>query len=179
MKSDIGYAAAALVILCGAAAAAPTPTTNIRNSYPYPAHDYCFQDRRSVHDIFAGHLPREIANAGDPEDLGPGLACFDPINPPTPEMMEEVRRYIEGGYASRYQIGARWARGVLADPIDLTWSFVPDGLTVGEGGPGGAGASTLFATMDARFVSAGGRTTWIAQFQSVFNRWQALTGITY
>jgi serralysin len=180
MKSDFGMAAASLVILCGTAAAAPTPTTNIRNSFPYPAHDYCFQDRRSVHDILAGRLPREIANAGDPDDLGPGLACFDPINPPTPEMMEEVRRYIEGGYASRYEIGNRWSRGSVAEPIALTWSFVPDGLTVGDAGaPGGAGPSTLFATMDSRFASAGGRATWITQFQSVFNRWQALTGITY
>lgn len=179
MKRDIGSAAATLMVLSGAAFASPNPTTNIRNSFPYPQHDYCFQDRRSIHDILAGRLPVELANAGDPEDLGPGLACFDPINPPTPEMMEEVRRYIEGGYTSRYQIGSRWSRGIVADPIDLTWSFVPDGLVVGDGGPGGAGASTLFATMDSRFASAGGRATWILQFQNVFNRWQALTGISY
>jgi Matrixin/PKD domain len=168
-----------LLLLCGSATASPTPDVNIRRSYPYPANDYCFQDHRSIQDILAGRLPREIANAGDPEDLGPGMACFDPNNPPTPEVMEQVRQYIEGGYASRYQIGGRWSYGAQGDPIGLTWSFVPDGTIVGsDTAPGGTGASTLFSTMDTRFGAAN-RATWILQFQKCFDRWHALTGVTY
>src|SRR5262249_8434326 len=39
--------------------------------------------------------------------------------------------------------------------------------------------SNLFATMDARFASQGGRATWVAKFQQCFNRWQALSGLSY
>jgi hypothetical protein len=171
---------AATTLLVHAAGASLPPNPNVRMVYPYPQHDYCFQDRRSIHDILADRLPRELANAGDPEDLGAGQACFDPANPPSEEVMEQVRRYIEGGYASRYQVGSRWARGSNGDPINLTWSFVPDGITVGDAGaPGGAGASTLFATLDSRFSAQGGRATWILQFQRSFDRWQALSGVNY
>ncbi|MEI7657957.1 MAG: matrixin family metalloprotease [Phycisphaerae bacterium] len=170
----------AVAALVQAAGASLPPNPNVRLVFPYPQHDYCFQDRRSIHDILANRLPREIANAGDPEDLGPGLACFDPTNPPSAEVMEQVRRYIEGGYASRYQVAARWARGLVGDPIALTWSFVPDGTVVGDASaPGGAGASSLFSTMDSRFASVGGRTTWVLQFQRCFDRWQALSGVDY
>jgi hypothetical protein len=171
---------AAVSLLAHAASANLPPNNNVRLVYPFPEHDYCFQDGRSIHDILADRLPRELANAGDPEDLGPGMACFDPTNPPSEEVMEQVRRYIEGGYASRYQVGARWSRGTSGDPISLTWSFVPDGTTVGDGGaPGGAGPSTLFSTLDSRFASQGGRATWILQFQRSFDRWQALSGVNY
>ena len=179
MRTKATNAMITLLLLCGSATASPTPDVNIRRSFPYPEHDYCFQDQRSIHDILAGRLPRELANAGDPEDLGPGMACFDPTNPPTPAMMEQVRQYIEGGYASRYQVGSRWSMGIQGDPIALTWSFVPDGTTVGsDTAPGGSGASSLFSTMDTRFGAAN-RATWILQFQKCFDRWHALTGVTY
>ena len=73
----------------------------------------------------------------------------------------------------RYQIGGRWSGGSNGDPKALSWSFVPDGLYVD------GYASELFSRMDALFASLGGRTAWVAQIQACFDRWQALTGITY
>jgi hypothetical protein len=180
MKTHLGSAALILSSVCGMALASPTPNLNVRNSYPFPAADYCFQDHRSMYDILADRLPREIANAGDPEDLGPGMMCFSPDNPPSAEVMAQLQQYIEGGYSSRYQVAARWSLGLAGAPINLTWSFVPDGTVVGDASaPGGSGASTLFSTMDTRFASVGGRATWILQFQRCFDRWQALTGVNY
>ena len=66
-------------------------------------------------------------------------------------------------------------------PRALTWSFVPDGTSIpaASGITGSAANSNLFSTMDTKFAALGGRATWIAQFQSVFDRWAALTGTSY
>lgn len=72
-----------------------------------------------------------------------------------------------------YNLNNQW--GSQGTPFTLTWSFVPDGLSI----PGGAGeptaASTLFASMDSKAA----RATWIAKFQAVFDRWSAVSGIRY
>lgn len=163
------------------AQAGPTPDFNVKLSYPYPANDYTFQDRRSIHDILAGRMPEELANAGDPEDTGPAAFCFDPDFPPSQEVMAQINQLMTGvPYSTRYNIGGRWARGSTGEPIALTWSFVPDGTAWGDAGfPGGQAASSLFATMDSRFGGSANRATWILQFQRSFDRWQAVSGVTY
>ena len=76
--------------------------------------------------------------------------------------------------ANDYQLTNRWS-GAQGSPRALTWSFVPDGVSI----PGGAGEptsnSTLFATLDSAFSAQGGRATWTNRFTQVFARWQALT----
>ncbi|HEX8876801.1 MAG TPA: matrixin family metalloprotease [Phycisphaerales bacterium] len=59
----------------------------------------------------------------------------------------------------------------------ITWSFVPDTVSI-TGAPNinePTSNSSLFATFDAKMA----RATWIAHFQSCFDRWEALTGIDF
>ncbi len=62
------------------------------------------------------------------------------------------------------------------DPITLTWSIVPDGTGV----PGLGGAANSGSDLRARLNELyGNEATWLPLFQQAFDRWQALTGITY
>ncbi|MBX3410266.1 MAG: matrixin family metalloprotease [Phycisphaeraceae bacterium] len=161
------------------AAGAVDMRVNVLSRAPYPEHDYSFQDKRSIHNILSARLDPLYSYAGDPDDPGASALCFDPDNPPSPEVMAQVNQYMQGIYAGRYNIAARWSIGVTGDPIELTWSFVPDGTIVGDSGaPGGSGASNLFSRMDSIFGGLG-RATWINQFQRSFDRWQALCGVSY
>ncbi len=98
--------------------------------------------------------------------------------------MEAVNRAMErmaaeaNGFSNRFVLQSSWP-GADNLPITLTWSFVPDGVTISSGVGEPVAASELFAQMDAKFASVGGRAAWIAQFEAVFARWSQLTGITY
>jgi hypothetical protein len=66
--------------------------------------------------------------------------------------------------------------------VHLTWSFVPDGLSIpanGQIATETTSPSVLFSRMDSLFASAGGRAIWIAQIQKCFDRWSALSGVKY
>ncbi|QOI99284.1 MAG: matrixin family metalloprotease [Phycisphaeraceae bacterium] len=103
-------------------------------------------------------------------------ACFDPASPPSPEMMETINAMHLWG--QRYFLSSRWS-GAQGTARALTWSFVPDGLNIPNGIGEGAAASELFSRMDSLFAAQGGRARWITQFQLSFDRWQALTGLSY
>ncbi|MBK8915482.1 MAG: immunoglobulin domain-containing protein [Phycisphaerales bacterium] len=62
-------------------------------------------------------------------------------------------------------------------PIALTWSMVPDGLFIpsGVGEPGAS--STLFNSMDLKF--GGNRALWIQRLTQSFDRWAAVSGLTF
>ncbi|HMP80852.1 MAG TPA: matrixin family metalloprotease [Pirellulaceae bacterium] len=92
--------------------------------------------------------------------------------------------------------GFRWTQTATngpgiqrGDPITLTWGFAREltGSTfIPNFGPGtGAGAnSNLIARMDQIYGSGPGGTNltlrpWFQHYQSVFNRWSELSGITY
>jgi len=90
-------------------------------------------------------------------------------------------------YSSHIQYnaeGSRWSRtaynsstGTNGDPITLTWSFVPDGVTVPVTSWNAETPSDLFAKMNSQF---GGNTTlWQDQFRACFNRWSQVSGIQY
>ncbi|MBN8690582.1 MAG: matrixin family metalloprotease [Armatimonadetes bacterium] len=132
----------------------------------------------------------------DPKATGQNalaVACFAEGTDPAyvAAFQQALEQSAEGawpGAGSRYFTGTRWntphvANGTAGQPITLTWSFVPDGTTITSTGAsdngGVSSGSTLFATMDAAFASAGGRATWIAQFEKIFARWSQVTGITY
>jgi len=175
------YGAWLLLAAASVAQASPTPVFNLGNNYPYPDADFCFQDGRSMYDILAGRVPSELANAGYPGQAGKEFYCFSPDQPPTAEVMAQIERMMRGSeYSPRYRNGRRWSTAGNGTPINLRWSFVPDGMVVGdEGSLGGAGPSSLFGTLDSRFATQGGRARWITQFQSVFDRWQAITGVNF
>jgi len=75
-----------------------------------------------------------------------------------------------------YQIGGRWTSTAtnssipIRRPFTLTYSFVPDGLSM-EGGN-----STLDATLSSHF---GSTENWKNRFRTYFSDWGALDGITY
>lgn len=119
-------------------------------------------------------------------------ACFDPEKPPTKEVydaLEQRMREIIDEMGLKYQATSRWSGtapapvggsyGVTGDPITITWSFVPDGLSISSGTGEPVAPSNLFATLDASYASQGGRATWINRFVQVFNRWSQLSGVTY
>ncbi len=105
----------------------------------------------------------------------------------TPELQNKLKAVNEaiGAYLGvdpndpfkdRYFLDTRWS-GAQGSPRVITWSFVPDTVNI-TGAPGinePASVSSLFATFDAKMS----RATWIALFQSCFDRWEALTGIDF
>lgn len=78
---------------------------------------------------------------------------------------------------------ARWSRtatdGSLlrrGEPTTLTWSIVPDGTPIPGYFGEGASDSDLRAWLTSKY---GSEAAWMAIFESVFERWSELTGITY
>lgn len=133
------------------------------------------------------------AHAGDsdgrsyPEALLPNL-CFAPGTPA--EVVEranlEMRAAIEAGdtglpssdEALRFNTRSSWVTGA-GQPVELTWSLVPDGTLVSDRAGNVVLESRLFATLDTAYLPYGGRATWIAQIQESFDRWAELTGLTF
>jgi hypothetical protein len=93
-----------------------------------------------------------------------------------------------------FRIQTRWSgsvasgsAGVTGDPITLRWSIVPDGTAI----PGGVGivgesanASSLRSFFDGLYGAGPGgadltQRPWFSVFNESFNRWTALSGVTY
>jgi hypothetical protein len=135
-----------------------------------------------------GDKPKTYAEWAVPlyEDY-PGLltVCFDQAGPPDDEFIADMkaalaaagRLYLENPEAD-YDLGVRWSGG-QGSPRALTWSFVPDGLTIPNGIGEGSGTSVLFQILDSQYSAQGGRATWVARIQSCFDRWQALSGLSF
>lgn len=119
-------------------------------------------------------------------DHGLLTVCFDEIRPPSPEFIREMMKALadadrvpgDDGEGIQYWLGGRWS-GSQGTPRKLTWSFVPDGLSISNGIGEGVAPSSLFATLDAKFASQGGRATWIQRFEQCFQRWSELSGVSY
>ncbi|MBI5153859.1 matrixin family metalloprotease, partial [Candidatus Poribacteria bacterium] len=102
-----------------------------------------------------------------------------------PESEEKwIRDYLAGltEPSDRYQIGGRWttvahdASVSLREPVTITYSFVPDGTSIGGYNGEPDAPSELFARMDTAF---GGTAAWQGLFEQAFNEWGEVTGITY
>ncbi len=128
-------------------------------------------------------LPLTLASAPVPFS-----ACFDPAIPPSDEVMARVNEFMTQGWLAqaaannnwgdRYQGTARWSGagfGTTGDPINLTWSLVPDGLSISGGIGEPVSPSNLFARFDTRTT----RAAWLSLFQQSFDRWQVLIGVNY
>lgn len=84
----------------------------------------------------------------------------------------------------RFQQTNRWTSTALSggglgqgDPTIITYSFPPDGTNIPNLGIGvGSGPNTLHAWLNARY---GSQANWQPLFDSVFERWSDLTGLTY
>ncbi|MEM9659417.1 MAG: matrixin family metalloprotease, partial [Planctomycetota bacterium] len=84
----------------------------------------------------------------------------------------------------------RWSRtvagttGIAGDPIELSWSLVPDGTSVLGTGGVALGPSDLIATLDSLFGDGPGgddytRRPWFDFFESSFERYSELGGLSY
>lgn len=136
-----------------------------------------------------GHSGRGTAPASEPQ--APVSICLAEGTPMTPELQAKLRAvnqaiaaYVgadpeadpDDPFADRYNLNTRWS-GSQGSPRVITWSFVPDTVSI-TGAPGisePTSLSSLFATFDAKLA----RATWIAHFQSCFDRWEAITGIDF
>lgn len=81
-----------------------------------------------------------------------------------------------------YQLGPRWtstasgSTGSSGNPITLTWGLVSDGVSI----PGSQGEPTSGSNLIARLnTKYGSQAAWLPLFQSVFDRWSEVSGITY
>jgi hypothetical protein len=121
-------------------------------------------------------------------------ACFDPSKPPSEAVMaklEAAMRQAVDESGLKYQVGGRWSGnyvgadgvtrsyGASGDPIVMTWSLVPDGVSISSGVGEPVANSNIFARMDSAFASQGGRATWISRIQQTFDRWGQYIGVTY
>ena len=104
-------------------------------------------------------------------------ACF--AEGTSPELVDYYNQILYGNAGNlAYFTATRWG-GAQGTPLNLTWSFVPDGLSISSGIGEPIAASEVFARLDALFAGSGGRAAWISLFEQCFARWSELTGLTY
>ncbi len=77
-----------------------------------------------------------------------------------------------------FNLGPRWP-GAQGTPTTLSWSLVPDGLSIPNGIGEGTADSALFDAMDTAFSGQGGRATWVARIQQSLDRWEEISGIQF
>ncbi len=113
--------------------------------------------------------------------LAPKMYCFDPGTSEADIVQLMDRIYAGWNNPALYISNSRWTStaygtgGAQGEPTILTYSFVPDGITVPDADFGNQ-PNSIHAELTQNFGSvANGK----AKFRQVFDRWQALSGITY
>ena len=109
-------------------------------------------------------------------------ACFYPGT--DPKIVERVTQALAAQSQNPldYYLGTRWSTtangstGSQGNPIIITYSFVPDGVSISGGSGEPTSNNVLYATMNSLF---GSETVWKAKFAQCFARWHALAGVTY
>jgi hypothetical protein len=122
-------------------------------------------------------LAGQVAERKDIE-YGAAAFCLHPDTSPedAERILRELPTYAPGAGLLGYWRRDRWNltvmdgnTGVMGDPITITWGVVPDG-TWADGGP-----SDLVSV----FTAAWGSTGWLTKMRNAFDRWAAVTGVTY
>lgn len=137
---------------------------------------------------FALLLPLS-AGAAAQQSAGPRLVTVDPTGDDSPMLVPNVcfaegtsEQYVADiktalslqhgwNFEAKYFLANNWSGATEGSPFQLTWSLVPDGLSM-EGGN-----SNTFARMNTLF--AGNQALWISKFQAVFDRWEAVCGVDF
>ncbi|MCC6230414.1 MAG: immunoglobulin domain-containing protein [Phycisphaerales bacterium] len=122
-----------------------------------------------------GNLPGNPDVFVQEQQEAPLVVCF--AEGTDEKYVAEVTAYVNAyneQFGDRYYLGTRWS-GTAGTPRAVTWSFVPDGLSISGGAGEPTSASNLFAKMDTKFA----RATWVGYFQNCFDRWQQLSGLTF
>lgn len=96
-----------------------------------------------------------------------------------PPGIDGLRWTTAGGVALTQTQGT--AQGA---PMRLTWGFADDGTSIPSFGAGSTANSNLIARLDFMYGAGPGgadltQRPWFAQFQSVFNRWSSISGLSY
>jgi hypothetical protein len=133
------------------------------------------------------HLPESYQNLTakyaqvDPRERPPLALCF--AEGTDPEIVRIVSQVIYGtNNPLDYQAGSRWSTtangptGGQGDPITITYSFVPDGVSIPDGIGEGVAPNEIHARLTALF---GSEAAWSAKFAQVFARWSELCGVHY
>ncbi|HEX8877307.1 MAG TPA: matrixin family metalloprotease [Phycisphaerales bacterium] len=133
----------------------------------------------NVRQMLERRLAREFAS----RNTAKLAACFQPGTPN--EVMESFRlaEAMHAPFGDRFNVGPRWSStaltpggSALGKPITITWSIVPDGTDV-QGFNGEPDAnSNLRAYLDGIY---GSQATWLPILQSVFDRWEQVSGIDF
>ncbi|MEM1330375.1 MAG: GC-type dockerin domain-anchored protein [Planctomycetota bacterium] len=117
-------------------------------------------------------------------ELGPVFNCFDPDSTIDARKWFQHETGMRDGTNAqddlgRYNANGRWTifGTSRSEPIALTWSFAPDGLSIPPGVGEPTAPNELFARLDAQF--GGNRALWIEQFQRSFDRWEEIGGTSY
>jgi hypothetical protein len=72
----------------------------------------------------------------------------------------------------------------MGNPLTLTWGFAATGTSIPSFGAGPTGANNLIARMDAIYGAGPGGSNltqrpWFSLYQSTFNRWSSISGLSY
>ena len=94
-----------------------------------------------------------------------------------PEVIAKIYNMIlkplEDQMNQRYFTGPRWPVGSIGNPVNVTYSFPADGITMDAGG---GNPNVLHADLTGIF---GSEAVWKDLFRQVFDRWAEFTGNTY
>mgnify|MGYP003631549181 FL=1 len=122
-----------------------------------------------------------IADVVESDGVTPEM-CFAPDAPGSYVWMVRELLAVNNPNPNAFQQRNRWTRTVMSgqgleqgDPTIITYSFVPDGTFIPNAGYG-SGSSQLFAWLNSVY---GDTATWQGIFAQVFDRWAALTGVSY
>ena len=174
---------AGLLVPSTPAAAEPQPAASARHRaaplFPSTLKDKLSALEEGVQKMIERRLARELASPGTARFA----ACFQPGT--SNQVMESFRlaESLTGPFGDRFNVGPRWtstalspAGSPLGKPITITWSIVPDGTDV-EGFNGEPDSnSNLRAYLNGIY---GSEATWLPILQSVFDRWEQVSGIDF
>ncbi len=133
--------------------------------------------------VSTSHTPAPPAPIAEMPIIEEGMSCITNQIASTifaegtdPEVIAKVYNMIlkpiEAEMTQRYYTGSRWP-GSFGSPVDLTYSFPADGITMdaGSGNP-----NVLHADLNIHF---GNETVWKGLFRQAFDQWEEYTGNTY
>lgn len=104
---------------------------------------------------------------------GPINACYAKDTPQS--VIDNVEAALGRAFGPAYQNAPGWNGTAVNTVATIRWSFVPDGLSI----PSGVGEATANSILFSRMDVLAARATWVAKFQQCFDRWGAMTGLTY
>jgi len=180
------FASIALILLAAAAsilalafqpatksfARAQAPRGGVLQGLPLPSDD------SRLSPLHRSMVDRLLSQA---DSSGAGMAaCFAPGT--DDEVIAAFNLALAQRQGDRFNQTTRWGltalgpAGAQGDPIIITYSFVPDGTTIPSGTGEPLAPSNLVAFLNGIY---GSPAVWQAVYQQIFDRWSALSGITY